>query len=155
VTSAHADRRRASNASSTGTAAAGKWAWTSAAGAPNAIGGVGCPVAPISPELPAPRRVALGLGQIGPVPLGGGWRPVLLHLAGALGVVPAQLGRDERGDVVGGGGRGVSGEEARPGAAGEHVVERARHLVAHGVHGLRPHVRQARYERLAQVRIVV
>src|SRR5262249_9449547 len=124
--------------SSTGTAAAGTCACTCAAGAPNAIGGVGCPVAPIEVKLGPVGGVERGLGQIGGVALGGDRRSGFLHLAGGLGVVPAQLGRDELGDVVGCGGRGVAGEEARPGAASEHVVERARHLVAYGVDGLRP-----------------
>ncbi len=52
VTSVHAERSRASSASSTGTVAVARWVRTSAGSAPNAIGGVGCPVTPL---------IALGL----------------------------------------------------------------------------------------------
>ena len=69
--------------------------------------------------------------------------------------VPAELGCDQLGDRRCRGRGRVAGEEAGAGAAGEHVVERAGHLVAHGVDGLGPQVRQPGHERLAERGVVV
>src|SRR5215471_12227595 len=66
------------------------------------------------------------------------------------GLVPAQLARDEVGDVRRGGGDGVAVERPGAGATVEDVVERACHLVAEGVHGLRSEVRKAGDERLSE-----
>ena len=53
--------------------------------------------------------------------------------------------------TVGGRGRGrVAGEQPGPGAAGEHVVDRAGHLVPRRVDGLGPRVRETGHERLAR-----
>ena len=53
-------------------------------------------------------------------------------------------------DVGRGGGGRVAGEQPGAGAAREHVVERAGHLVAHRVHRLGPEVGEAGHERLAR-----
>src|SRR5262249_45258432 len=121
VTSPHAERSRPSTASSIATAGAARCPRTASGGPPNAIGAVGCPVAPTELAL-AGRGVEAGLGQAGRVALGGHGSPVLLDLPGSLGVVPAELAADQHGDVVGGGGRVVPGEQARPCPPGEHVV---------------------------------
>ena len=75
------------------------------------------------------------------------------ELAGGLGVVPAELGGQQRGDVGRRGERRRPVEQVGPGAARQHVVERRRHLVADGVHGLGAQVRQAGDERLAERRV--
>ena len=72
-----------------------------------------------------------------------------------LGVVPPQLAREQRGDVGAAARVAASIEQVRPGAPGEHVLERRRHLVACGVDGLGAQVRQAGDERLTERRIGV
>ena len=72
-------------------------------------------------------------------------RPVLLDLAVALGVASSRARRAiSVGDVVGGRGRRVAGEQAGPCAAREHVVDGARHLGARRVHDLGLRVRRGR-----------
>ena len=61
---------------------------------------------------------------------------------------------DQLSDGLGRGHRGVAGEYASPGAVREYVVERHRHLVAGGEHGLGRQVRHSRYERFAEARIL-
>ena len=50
---------------------------------------------------------------------------------------------------------GVAGEEAGPGAAGQHVVDGPGHLVAGRVDGLGPEVGQAGDQRLAERRVLL
>jgi len=85
--------------------------------------------------------------------LEGGLVPV--HLGPDPVLVPAQLGRDEAGDVLGRGGGGVPAEQPGPGPAREHVVEGGGHLLAHGVDGLGPPVGQPGDEGLVEGRVVV
>ena len=87
-----------------------------------------------------------------------GWRPLAestAHGSAAtwrwlLGVGPAELRRRSARRRRRPRGSRRRGRAAAPGAPREHVVERARHLVAHRVHRLGSQVGQARHERLAE-----
>ena len=77
-------------------------------------------------------------------------RPVLGHVGVGLGPGPAQLRSHQGGDVGRGRGRPVPVEDAGPQAAVEHVPEGTGHLVADGMHHLRPQVGQAVDQRFAE-----
>ena len=105
------------------------------------------------PGLAIPFGAGRG-GQLERFPLSLDLVPVGLDVRGTLVGRPAEHTTDQLSDVLGRGSRRVAGEHASPGAVREHVVDRHRHLVAGGEHGLGPQVRQSRYERFAEARVL-
>ena len=77
-------------------------------------------------------------------------RRYLGHVGVGLGPGPAQLRTHQGGDVGRGRSRPVKVEDAGPQAAIEHVPEGTGHLVADGVHHLRPQVGEAVDQRFAE-----